>query len=70
MKYIDNNIDAITGEVTVTERDFTAAEIKAQKKNEEKCADMQIEVEAKAAAREALLDKLGITANEAKLLLG
>jgi len=73
MKYIDTNIDAITGEITITEKDFTAAEIKAQKEHEEKCADMQIEAEAKAEAkaaqRQAILDRLGLTAEEAALLL-
>jgi hypothetical protein len=70
MKYIDTNIDAITGEVTVTERDFTAAEIKARKKHEEQLAAMQAEAEAKATQKQIILDRLGLTADELKTILG
>ena len=70
MKHIDTNIDAITGEVTVTERDFTADEIKARKKHEEQLAAMQAEAEAKATQKQAILDRLGLTADELKTILG
>jgi hypothetical protein len=40
------------------------------KKREKIEADYQAEIEAKKTARQALLNKLGITAEEAELLLG
>jgi len=65
-------IDASTGEVT--ERDFTTDEL------EQRALDLAASVAAQAAvdeaaavkvvAREALLARLGITADEARLLLG
>jgi hypothetical protein len=57
-----------TGEEII--RDATNAEI-AQLQNEYSITTAaKIEAEAKAAEKQALLDKLGITADEAKLLLG
>ena len=64
--------DIATGEVK--EIPLTANEIKAieklQKEAAEKDAIMQAEAEAKAQAKAALLERLGITAEEAQLLLG
>ena len=65
-------IDCITGEVTLEElsandikqEKIDAAEIKANK------LLVQAEAEAKATARQIILDRLGLTADEAKLLLG
>jgi hypothetical protein len=57
-----------TGEEIV--RDATAAEIAQIKKDADEFARIKAEAEAKAAEKQALLDKLGITADEAKLLLG
>ena len=57
-----------TGEVEV--REMNAEELEQAQKDK---ADFEAEVAAKAEAeakRQALLDKLGITADEAKLLLG
>ena len=62
-------IDAITGETTVTEltkkqiddREAAAAAVEAEK---------AAEAEAKATAKAAILDRLGINAEEAALLLG
>ena len=60
--------DAITGE-TIT-RDFNASEL-AQAKADKIAQDQATaDATANATARQALLDKLGITADEAKLLLG
>jgi hypothetical protein len=63
--------DIATGEVK--EIPLTAAEIKAieklQKEAAEKNAIIQAEAEAKATAKAALLTRLGITAEEATLLL-
>lgn len=54
-----------TGEIT--QRKLTTAEIK-QRKDE---YDAQIAADqAKAVARQAILDRLGLTSDEAKLLLG
>lgn len=55
---------------SITEREMNAAEIAAKEARE--AAELaKAEAEAtKAAARQALLDKLGITAEEAALLLG
>jgi len=57
-----------TGEVIV--RELNEQELADQEKLRQE-AEAQAELEtAKEAARQALLDKLGITAEEAKLLLG
>ena len=60
--------DVLTGE-TIT-RDFNAAEL-AQAKLDKAEAETQAEAQtAKQAARQAVLDKLGLTADEAAALLG
>jgi len=65
-KIIEHN--ATTGEIV--ERDATVEEL-AQIKADAAKAQAQLEAEAqKAIAKQALLDKLGITAEEAQLLLG
>ena len=56
-----------TGEVII--REMTKAEIKQQEKDEADFAARQAETEAKAQAKAELLERLGITADEAKLLL-
>lgn len=65
-------VDCSTGEVT--QRPFTPEEIAQREADAAAFAAAQAEAEAaaaaKAAEREALLAKLGITADEAKLLLG
>jgi len=64
--------NAITGE-TIT-RDFTTdelAQLEIDKAHNKKLAADEAKANAdKQTARQALLDKLGITADEAKLLLG
>jgi hypothetical protein len=57
-----------TGEIT--ERDMTPAELKQQEKDVATAQAEKVAKEAKAAAKQALLDKLGISAEEARLLLG
>ena len=70
MKIIEKEFNVQTGEETITERDETAAEKKAREKFDKEIAAAQAEAEAKAIARQAILDRLGLTADEAKLLLG
>jgi hypothetical protein len=60
--------DAITGEEII--RDMTDAE-KAQVIKDKAEAEAQVKAQiAKAVARQAVLDKLGLTADEAAALLG
>ena len=61
-------INCETGETT--ERELNAKELAQQVKDETAYQVIEAEAEAKAAAKQALLDKLGITAEEAQLLLG
>ena len=69
MKKIDVVIDALTGEQTETERDETPAEKKAREDFVAQIAKDLADQKAKATAKADLLAKLGITAEEAKLLL-
>jgi hypothetical protein len=61
-------INVTTGEEFV--REFSAQEIAELEAAANNAAVKKAEAAAKEAARQALLDKLGITADEAKLLLG
>jgi hypothetical protein len=49
---------------------MTAAEFKIYEADQEAQLVKQAEAQAKAAQRQAILDRLGLTADEAKLLLG
>ena len=69
MKITEKEFNALTGEETITEREETAAEKKAREAFIAKQAELAAEAEAKATAKAALLDRLGITAEEAQLLL-
>ena len=53
----------------VIDREMTAAEFKQYEVEKKHIADQIAEVEAKASARTELLKRLGITVEEAKLLL-
>ena len=70
MKKIDKDFNIQTGETTITERDETAQEQAEREAFETEAAQRQAEAEAKATARQAVLDRLGLTAEEAQLLLG
>jgi hypothetical protein len=61
-------LDCTTGEEIT--RDATAAEIAQKETDASNYAARQAEAEAKATQKAALLDRLGITEDEAKLLLG
>lgn len=69
MKIIEKEFNVITGEETISERDMTPNELKEwqiDNSNLEKQISIKNEI---AAAKAALLEKLGITEEEAKLLL-
>jgi len=61
-------IDCATGEVT--EREINKAEKDQQKIDEAVSKKEAIEAEAKAVQKQAIAAKLGLTADELKLLLG
>ena len=69
MKIKEKRFDLVTGQETLTERDETAAETKERLDHAREVAAAQAEAEAKATEKAALLGKLGITDDEAKLLL-
>jgi hypothetical protein len=69
MKISEKDFNIQTGEETITERDETAAEKKAREKAEADNLVLQAEAEARATQKAALLNRLGITEEEAKLLL-
>jgi hypothetical protein len=54
----------------VIDREMTSAEFKIYEANLVKEAELKAETDAKAAEKQAILDRLGLTADEAKLLLG
>lgn len=66
MKILEHNVT--TG--AAIERDMTSSEAAQYEKDKAQIAARDAEQEAKAAAKAALLNKLGITADEAALLLG
>jgi hypothetical protein len=69
MKIIEKEFNVVTGEETITEREETAAEAKAREAEFVEINRLKAEAEANAIAKAALLAKLGITAEEAVLLL-
>lgn len=66
MKIVE--INCATGEETV--RDMTAQELSDAQARIEKLEAEQAEAEAKAAARQAILDRLGLNEEEVRLLFG
>jgi len=69
MKTIEKNYDAITGQETVIEREMSAEEIAEYQNRLDFYANEKIKNDKIEADKAALLAKLGITADEAKLLL-
>jgi hypothetical protein len=61
-------VNLLTGEETI--RDYTPEELLEQEQEQIKVNERATQAEAKATAKEALLARLGITAEEAQLLLG
>lgn len=70
MKIIERILDIQTGETVDIERDYTPAEIAEVEKAQAEAKAKAAEQAAKAEQRAALLERLGITEDEAKLLLG
>ena len=70
MKITEKEFNALTGETTVTERDETPQEQAEREATEIEFAARQAEAAARESARQALLSRLGITQEEAQLLLG
>jgi hypothetical protein len=70
MKIIERTFNTETGETVDIERDETTAEKKAREASEKQYAQAKAESEAKATARAAILDRIGLTADELKTILG
>ena len=69
MKIIEKEFNALTGQETITERDETAQEQAEREAIEADVAAKKVEAEVKATAKAELLVQLGITEEQAKLLL-
>jgi hypothetical protein len=67
MTYLHKKIDALTGEENI--EPYTQDEMDELMGGEIKAEERKVELEAKAKEKAALLAKLGITEEEAKLLL-
>jgi hypothetical protein len=70
MKITESNFNVETNEEIITERDETDAETKTRIQDVKNFEAAQKEAEQSVTAKAALLARLGITADEAKLLLG
>lgn len=69
MKIVEKEYNVSTGLETITERDETAEETKQRLDFIKQMKEQQEAAAAKEAARKAVLDKLGLTADEAAALL-
>lgn len=69
MKIIEKDFNVTTGKETMTERDETAAETKARLDHDRALSEAKAKAQINAEARAALLTRLGMTAEEAALLL-
>ena len=70
MKITEKEYSAITGEETIIERNETAQEKAEREEWQAFVATRKAEAEAKAAARQGIADRLGLTADELQVLLG
>ena len=70
MKHIEKIYDATTNEETLVERNYTKEELAHIAAVQENAQKILQEAEAKAIARQAILDRLGLNEEEARLLLG
>ena len=69
MKITEKEFNVLTSEETFTEREETAQEKAEREAVQARIAATQAEAEAKATAKAALLAQLGITEEQARLLL-
>ena len=69
MKITETIYDVVTQETTIVEHELTAQEIAERETAAAGQAQREAEATAKAAARQAVLDKLGLTAEEIAALL-
>ena len=69
MKITEKTFDLVTGEETLTQRDETKSEKQEREAYEAQILERETAKAKDAVAKAALLAKLGITADEAKLLL-
>jgi len=69
MKIIERIHNVQTGEIQEIERDETAAETKERLDFMKSIEAEEAQIEAKNIARQEILDRLGISAEEAKLLV-
>jgi hypothetical protein len=69
LKITEKKFDATTGEEAIIERAATAAEIKSAEDFQAEMAELEAKEAIKATEKAALLAKLGISEDEAKLLL-
>ena len=70
MKITEKDFNVQTGKETITERDETTAEKKERERAKAEIIAIKAEAEAKATAKQAIADRLGLTADELKLLIG
>jgi hypothetical protein len=70
MKIIERTFNGETGETVDIERDETATEKKSREARAKEVAAELAEAAAKETQRQAILDRLGLTSEEARLLLG
>jgi hypothetical protein len=70
MKITERTHNVQTGEIIDVERDETAAEKKERETFQAEITKAQAEAQAKATARQAIADRLGLTADELQVLLG
>jgi hypothetical protein len=70
MKITEKNYNIQTGEETITERDETPAEKQERETQLAEALALKAQSEARAATRKSVLDRLGLTEEEAAILLG
>ena len=70
MKIIERTFNAETGEIVDIERNETTVEKKIREQQEAEFAAEIAAAEAKAAEKQAILDRIGLTADELKTILG
>ena len=70
MKITERTFNAETGETVDIERDETAAEKKYREAKAKEVAAELAEAQAKETAKAAILDRIGLTADELKTIFG